>query len=60
MGEGIEEIRVVPTVLPGGVAAPAEPDVAERILAEVSERSVGGRLDADGVLIADATPSICG
>ena len=56
----VEEIRLIPTVLPGGIAAPAGDDAAARVRAEVSERSVGGHIDDDGILVPDELPSICG
>ncbi len=55
----IEQIRLIPTVLPGAVAAPAGPDVAELVFSEVSERAVGGRIDENGILVPDSTASIC-
>lgn len=59
VGDSIEQIRLIPTVLPGGVAAPAGPTTAKAVFREVSERSVGGRIDDNGVLVADPSPSIC-
>lgn len=55
----IEQIRLIPTVLPGGVAAPASPEIARKVFAEVSERTVGGRIDEHGILIPDPAESIC-
>ncbi len=58
-GDRVEQIRLRPTVLPGGVAAPATVQEAALVRQEVSDRSVGGRLDEAGVLVADPAPSIC-
>ena len=59
IGDSIEQIRLIPTVLPSGVAAPADPVNAKRVFDEVSARTVGGRIDATGVLVPDPAPSIC-
>lgn len=59
VGDSIEQIRLIPTVLPGAVAAPADPATAKKVFSEVSERTVGGRIDDHGVLVADPSPSIC-
>ncbi len=59
IGESIEQIRLIPVVLPGGVAAPADPRTAKLVFNEVSARTVGGRINAEGVLVPDPAPSIC-
>lgn len=59
VSDSIEQIRLIPTVLPGAVAAPASPRIAKTVFREVSERSVGGRIDDNGLLVADSSPSIC-
>lgn len=59
VGDGVEQIRLRPTVLPGGVAAPADDEIAALVRQEVSDRSVGGRIDDTGVLVSDPAPSIC-
>ena len=59
VGDSIEQIRLVPTVLPRGVASPADPATAQKVFSEVSERSVGGRINEQGVLVPDPSPSIC-
>ncbi len=57
--DSIEQIRLIPTVLPGAVAAPADPDIAELVFSEVSMRTVGGRIDENGILVPDSAKSIC-
>ena len=57
--DSIEQIRLIPTVLPGAVAAPANPDIAELVFSEVSRRTVGGRIDENGILVPDSAKSIC-
>ena len=59
ISDSVERIRLTPTVLPGGVASPAGPETASVVFREVSERSVGGRINEHGVLVADPSPSIC-
>ncbi|MXW75963.1 MAG: hypothetical protein F4Z58_07965 [Acidimicrobiaceae bacterium] len=59
ISDQIEQIRLIPTVLPGGVAAPADADIAKLVFSEVSERTVGGRIDENGILVPDPDPSIC-
>ena len=53
------KIRLIPTVLPGAVAAPADSDIAELVFSEVSMRTVGGRIDENGILVPDSAKSIC-
>ncbi|MFQ5558838.1 MAG: CapA family protein, partial [Acidimicrobiales bacterium] len=58
-GDDALDLRVIPPVLPGGVAAPAADTEASIVRDEISTRTVGGHLDEDGLLIADDEPSIC-
>ena len=57
--DGVSDVRVHPTVLPGGVASPASPEGAVFIRAEIGERSPGVSIDETGLLVADPAPSIC-
>jgi len=59
ISESVEQIRLIPHVLPGGVTGPASPEIAQKVFAEVSERTVGGRIDSNGILVPDSAPSIC-
>ncbi len=59
VGGADPQIRIHPTVLPGGVAQPALLGPAIDVHLEVSDRSPGGRIGLDGVLVPDPTPSRC-
>ena len=59
ISHSIEQIRLIPHVLPGGVTGQASPEIARKVFAEVSERTVGGRIDDNGVLVPDPARSIC-
>jgi poly-gamma-glutamate capsule biosynthesis protein CapA/YwtB (metallophosphatase superfamily) len=56
---GVDEVRVHPTVLPAGVAAPAPEEAAALVRSEVGERSAGGSIDDTGRLVPDPAPSVC-
>jgi poly-gamma-glutamate capsule biosynthesis protein CapA/YwtB (metallophosphatase superfamily) len=59
LSEGAPVITVHPTVLPGGTAEPALLGPAIQVINEVTERSRGGRVGIDGVLIDSTEPSLC-
>ena len=59
LGGGDPVVQVVPTVLPGGIAAPADPETAARVRQEVGDRSVRGAINGFGVLVDDPAPSRC-
>ena len=60
LGAGEPLVRLAPTVLPGGNAAPADDEMARLVAQEVSDRSPGGAINGFGVLVPDDTPSRCG
>jgi len=59
--DAIEQIRLIPiSLVPhDGVASAAGPETTRKVFAEVSERTVGGRIDENGILVSDTAPSIC-
>lgn len=57
--EGVRDVTIHPTVLPGGAAAPADEETAALIREEVGDRSSGATVDETGRLVLDRTPSIC-
>lgn len=59
LGAGDPIVTIHPTVLPGGSAEPAMLGPAINVITEISDRSPGGRIGIDGVLIPDPSPSIC-
>lgn len=59
LGAGDPIVTIRPTVLPGGRAEPAMLGPAIDVVVEITDRSRGGRVGADGVLVPDPAPSIC-
>ena len=58
-GSDVSDVRIHPTVLPGGVAAPATAEIADLVRAEISERSPGAAIDGSGRWVPDSSASIC-
>jgi len=52
-------VAVRATELPGGIAGPADFGGAITVISEITDRSPGGRVGIDGVLVPSAEPSIC-
>ena len=57
--DDVSAVRVRPTVLPGAIASAASPETAALIREEIGVRSPGATIDDAGLLVADASPSIC-